>query len=229
MNKKHRLNKKRRGCGFTLIELLVVIAIIAILAAIAVPAQQGAMIVAQQNAAVAQARQISIGLRMYGNDNGGSYPSGTNSYGEKIVTSNDAFRSLVPTYIDNETVFTVPRSKAGPKADNKIEPQQEILRPGECHFAMVDGLSLSSNSNWPLIVDSTDGAGSYTTDETALGGTWQGKKAVVVRTDGSASCIPLAGTGKKRFLPRYNDATKNALVVSDYMGAGAALLEPAHK
>jgi prepilin-type N-terminal cleavage/methylation domain-containing protein len=213
--------------AFTLIELLVVMAIIGSLAALLVPAMQGAAMTAKMTTAMNSARQIGLGLRMYANDNDGTYPIKTNSFGETITSSNDAFRSLLPSYIDNEKVFTVPGSKAGPSADNNIDDAAHILQPGENYWAFIAGLSPTSNSNWPLIVDSTDGSGNYVTQENQFGGMWKGTKGVCINTDMSAHIVPLQGTGDKRFLPRYNDKTKNALEVSDYMGDGVTLLEPA--
>jgi len=221
--------KRRYIIGFTLIELLVVIAIIAILASIAVPVYTSAMMNAQMSEGLSNIRQIDVGLRMYSNDNGGNFPSTTNVYNEPIVTSNDAFRSLVPSYIDNEKVFTVSRSKVGPKSDNKIEPSTEILRAGENHFAYIEGLNVSSNSSWPVVVDSTDGSGHYTTMESDYGGTWKGTKALVARVDGGAMEVPLLGPNNKRYLPRYNDSTLDGLNVTDYMGSDVKLLEPARR
>src|SRR4051794_1224934 len=100
--------RKRRGslrAAFTLIELLVVIAIIAVLAGLALPGLQIAMMSAQQSQAMQNAKGIGLALRMFANDNNGNFPSGTNAYGETIKTSNDAFRSLFPAYLDNEQVF----------------------------------------------------------------------------------------------------------------------------
>jgi len=216
----------RLRAGFTLIELLVVITIIAILAGISVPIYQSVILNAQQNHALQNARQIGLALRVYANDNNGAYPVGTNTFDEPIATANDAFRSLLPTYLDNEQNFVVARSITGAKADNRIDTPAEILKPGENHFAYVAGLNSTSNSLWPLIVDATDGNGKYTNIETDLGGTWKGNKAVVVRSDSSAQIVPLRGTGTSRFIPRADDPAQNALDLS-YMGGNARLLEPA--
>src|SRR6185369_4172072 len=100
----------------------------------------------------------------------GSYPSKRNVYDQEIVNSNDAFRSLIPAYLDTEKVFVIGGSKTGALADNRIADQTQILEIGENHWAYVSGLSASSNSNWPLIVDHTDGSGTYKTREGDLGG-----------------------------------------------------------
>ena len=221
------MKKTNLRAAFTLIELLVVISIIAILASIAAPVYQNAMLNGRIIKSVADARSVGLGLRLYSNDNNGAYPNGKNDYNEEISTANDAFRSLFPTYIQNESVFTVATSKAGPKADNKIASAGDILDRGENHWAYIAGLNSSSNSMWPLVVDHTDGSGFYTDKETELGGTWKGTKTIVVNTDNSATAIKVLGTGSKRYLPRFDDRSKNALVLNDYMGDGAKLLEPA--
>jgi len=221
------MNKIRSRLAFTLVEMLIVVAIIGVLAGVAFPAYTAAMRAAHMNAAMQSAKQIGTALRLYAADYDGAYPLKKNIYDQQITTSNDAFRSLMPTYIDNERVFIVPNSKAGATADNKMDDPSQILQAGENHWAFISGLSSSSNSNWPLIVDHTDGTGSYTTLENSYGGTWLGTKSVVINTDGSGRIIPLMGTGDRRYLPRYNDKTKNGLLVSEYMGDGVALLEPA--
>jgi hypothetical protein len=41
--------------------------------------------------------------------------------------------------------------------------------------------------------------------------------------------VPLLGnaSGETRYLPRFNDTSKNSLLVEEYMGDGVKLLEPA--
>jgi prepilin-type N-terminal cleavage/methylation domain-containing protein len=217
----------RHSAAFTLIELLVVISIIAILAGIATPVFAAVMINGRQAAALASAKQIALALRVYASDHDGAYPATRNTYDEEILTANDAFRSLFPAYLDNEKVFTVGGSKAGATADNRMDEPAQMLTRGENHWAYVEGLNTSSNSNWPLLVDHTDGSGTFGKQEGELGGTWKGTKAIVVRTDGSGAIEPLLGGGDKRYLPRFNDKSKNALQLADYMGESVRLLEPA--
>ena len=212
--------------GFTLIELLVVIAIIALLAGLAMPVYQTVLLEGKMTAALNKARQIGMTLHVYAGDHGGTFPAGKNDFGEQITTANDAFRTLIPAYLDSESIFAVPGSKAGPTADNKISSQSAILERGENHWAYVAGLTQTSNSGWPLVVDHTDGAGNYPSLEGTFGGTWKGKKAVVVRVDGSAGKDRLLGTGDQRYIPRPDDTTANALQTA-YMGPDVKLLEPA--
>jgi prepilin-type N-terminal cleavage/methylation domain-containing protein len=221
------MKKTNPGAAFTLIELLVVIGIIATLASIAVPVYTIATLNARIMKGVAHARQIGLALHLYANDNDGRFPSDRNDHNEEITTANDAFRSLFPTYLTDERLFAVATSKAGPLADNRITQPSDILARGENHWAYVSGLNSSSNSQWPLIVDHTDGSGFYTDKETEFGGTWKGTKGIIVHTDTSAVAVKLLGTGVKRYIPRFDDKTKNALEVKDYMGDGAKLLEPA--
>jgi prepilin-type N-terminal cleavage/methylation domain-containing protein/prepilin-type processing-associated H-X9-DG protein len=60
--------------AFTLIELLVVIAIIAILAALLLPALSSAKQKAAQAACINNQKQLSLGMKIYLNDNSDAYP-----------------------------------------------------------------------------------------------------------------------------------------------------------
>ena len=216
-----------KPAAFTLIELLVVISIIGILAGVAGPALIRSMTTGKMAQAAGNARQVGLALRMYAQDNDGTYPVGRDYQGRAISTSNDAFRELIPAYLDSETVFAIGSSPVGKRVDNNISAPSRILERGENHWAYIAGVNTASSSMWPLVVDHTDGSGRYGDKETEPGGTWKGTHAVVVRNDASASTVKLLGTGKKRYVPRHDDKSKNALEVKEYMGQGADLLEPA--
>lgn len=215
--------------GFTLIELLVVISIIAILAAISLPVMKGVIVHARQADAVASARGIGLALQMRANDADGIFPAELDGEGSPILSANDAFRDLLPTYIDDERIFAVSSSSVGRSADGKIDPRAEILKPGENHFAYIAGLTTSAPSTWPLVVDGTDGSGTYVSETTKPGGVWAGDKAVVISVSTSARLVPLRGEKDARFIPRTDDPQQNALTVSAYMGDEAKLLEPLGK
>ncbi len=212
--------------AFTLLELLTVVSIIGILASVAMPGLNNATQSAKANAAMQQARQIGIGLRGYANDHGGMFPDEQNEFGGAINTANAAFRDLFD-YVESEGVFTVKGSNWGKEADEKMDKASDYLRPGENHFAYISGLETTSKSGWPLVVDGTDGKGTYTTERKAKGGLRKGKRGIVIRVDGSGSVEKLGRSqgGDTRFLKRLGEPTENALEVS-YMGEGVRLLDP---
>ncbi|MEP6822977.1 MAG: type II secretion system protein [Chthoniobacterales bacterium] len=181
---------KRSSAAFTLIELLVVISIIAVLAGIALPVYTQVQERGAQTKDLSNAKQIALGLKLYAGDNDGLYP-----VVEGAGTSNDAFAKLIPQYIPTEKIFYLAKSKWTPTLPDEVfgtgadgTPASTNLATGENNFAYVNNLTDTSNPNFPLIADgfAAGTPGTYTNDETAKGGVWKGKKAIVVRADLSA-------------------------------------------
>jgi prepilin-type N-terminal cleavage/methylation domain-containing protein len=171
------MNKKLSA--FTLIELLVVITIIAILASIALPVFNGVTERANQTKDLSNAKQIGLALKLYAGDNDGKFPVAT-------TDANDAFAQLIPTYITTEKVFYLAKSAWTPAPPDEVTSDATTtLASGENNFAYVNNLTDTSNPNYPLIADGFTSAatGVYTSDETAGGGVWKGKKAIVIRAD----------------------------------------------
>ncbi len=220
----------RNQKGFTLLELLASMTIIAILGAASMPGIQAGIQTARQTQAAQHARGIGLALNSYAQDFDGIYPNRQLLESEDIsvASSNDVFRQLIPDYIDNELVFAVSASAWGQRADGKMD-DDHALEPGENHFAYISGLLTTSRSYWPLIVDGTDGTGFYGTQAGQKGGAWQGRKAIVVRVDGSVIRKRLKRDGEKRYIPRLDDESENALDLEAYMPEGVELLEPAEK
>src|ERR1700756_4373463 len=116
--------------AFTLIELLVVIAIIAILASIALPAFTAVQERAKQTKDLSNGKQVALALKQFALDNNGDFPhnayGGGNNYAAAPALtgtnkSNDAFRWLVPTYVNSEDIFVVPGSAWSTGDDNSVD------------------------------------------------------------------------------------------------------------
>jgi len=106
-----------RNKAFTLIELLVVIAIIAILAAILFPVFAQAKLAAKKTSALSNAKQLTLGVIMYNNDNDGEFDVGCPSGWFYPPTSNKqevgAWAWDVQPYIKNAGVFADPTDVPG--------------------------------------------------------------------------------------------------------------------
>ncbi|HVU27309.1 MAG TPA: prepilin-type N-terminal cleavage/methylation domain-containing protein [Verrucomicrobiae bacterium] len=101
----------KRNKGFTLIELLVVIAIIAILAAMLLPALASAKQKAWAVTCTSNLRQISLGMKMFADDNNEFYPqSGAVVYwntNNPTATTNSWMQQIY-AYVENTNVYRCP-------------------------------------------------------------------------------------------------------------------------
>jgi prepilin-type N-terminal cleavage/methylation domain-containing protein len=210
------LKQRERVNAFTLIELLVVIAIIAILASIALPAFSSVQQRAKQTKDLSNGKQVALALKQFALDNDGQFPnkvygSGTpaSDYASATTlaatsTSNDAFRWLLPTYVNSEDIFVVPGSAwclAG--ADNVLDTaygtasNPGTLRPptaagtgSECGYAYITNLNDTSNPQFPLLADGfSTTIPNYTKTQTDPGGVWSAQRAVVIFVDGSGKVM----------------------------------------
>jgi prepilin-type N-terminal cleavage/methylation domain-containing protein len=193
--------KRNSFAAFTLIELLVVISIIAVLAGIALPVYTTVQERGAQTKDLSNAKQIALACKLFAADNDGKFPSLDGRAAEPPAgvptTSNAVLASLVPTYISTESTFYLAKSKWSPTAgDEKTTAFGDRLEAGSNNFAYVLGLNETDNGRYPLIADAPASGGNgavYTTDASAKGGVWKGKKAIVVRVDQSGAietCVP---------------------------------------
>jgi prepilin-type N-terminal cleavage/methylation domain-containing protein len=190
--------KTNSSAAFTLIELLVVISIIAVLAGIALPVYSTVQERGAQTKDLSNAKQIALACKLYAADNDGKFPDKDGQAADPPVTaltatstSNQAFACLVPTYLPSEKLFYLGKSAWSPTApDEKTTAAADRCEAKTNNFAYELGLTEISNPNFPLIADAPNTGGAsavYSTDPTAKGGVWKGKKAVVVRCDMSAT------------------------------------------
>ena len=195
--------KLQKAQAFTLIELLVVISIIAILAGIALPVFGEVKIRGDQTKALSNAKQIGTACKIYATDNNGLYPhlsnytgstAGNNTSTEAKAgdSSNVVLRNLIPDYLPDRNIFVNAKSAFTKKYQTAAVNAEDPLPESTNEWAYVSGLSDTSNSRWPLLADGFDpksvpGDPKYIVDEGAAGGIWKGKKAVVIRVDGSGT------------------------------------------
>jgi prepilin-type N-terminal cleavage/methylation domain-containing protein len=225
------MNIKKFKIGFTLIELLVVISIIAILAGIALPVFTSVQTKGNQAKDLSNAKQVGLGLRLYASDNSGFFPS-------SATTANVAFQNIVPTYIPTQKIFWLANSNWSTGSHATELSGTTVLQGGQNTYAYVNGLTDSSNTNFPLLADGFSAtAGLYTSNATADGGVWKGTKAIVVHVDDSASIDAVqqpgaAGTGvayevyENGANPNGADIFATGDPTGVWMGTAAAVLNP---
>ena len=244
------LKQRERVSAFTLIELLVVIAIIAILASIALPAFSSVQERAKQTKDLSNGKQIALALKQFALDNNGEFPNkqyGTGAspgdYATATVlaagnSSNDAFRWLLPTYVNSEDIFIVPGaiySKLG--ADNVLDTvygtpaTPGTLVPGENAYAYVTNLNDTSNPQFPLLGDAfTATIPDYTKDKTVVGGVWGAQRAVIIFVDGSGKVMKVddqTALTVKRPAKAYSIfSNANSAAPEFWLGASNFVLNP---
>jgi prepilin-type N-terminal cleavage/methylation domain-containing protein len=186
--------------AFTLIELLVVIAIIAILASIALPVFSSVQERGKQTKDMSNGKQIALALKQFATDNNGVFPNKQPAANYATAAdlaagnfSNEGFWWLFPTYLTNEDIFVVGGAAWSPNPpDNKVDPagsagRTETLKAGECAYSYVTALNDTSNPQFPLLADAGTAADPtvYTNVQSAKGGVWRGKRAIIIFVDGS--------------------------------------------
>lgn len=201
--------KTSKSNAFTLIELLVVISIIAILAGIALPVFGEVQVRGAQTKALSNAKQVGTACKLFAMDYQGNFPlysDAVNKTGEP-ADSNSVLQTLIPDYLPDKNVFTIPKSaytRVAPGASGSSSSEEAsgniVLKGGENEWAYVIGLNDLSNSTYPLLADgfvpgSETGEPYYTADDTQPGGVWKAKKAVVIRVDTSGTVETLYGKG----------------------------------
>jgi prepilin-type N-terminal cleavage/methylation domain-containing protein len=225
--------------AFTLIELLVVISIIAILAGIALPAFTAVQTKGAQTKALSNAKQIGMACKLFAGDYNGNFPLYTNVANKTLAAngsaSNDVLQTLMPDYLPDKSIFAIPKSAFCRNAGTASTGNDAILLNAlENEWAYVLGLTDTSNSQWPLIASgfAAPAAGTYIDDETAQGGIWRNKAAIVIRCDISGKVEKLVGTTTK-VVPRSDSDPTNAFVyqaaagnVPAWLGSGTSVLNP---
>ena len=239
-----QLHTTKRTQGFTLIELLVVISIIAILAGLGLRAFPAAIKKARLAESTNNAKQILLTVKLFASDNDGAFPfeavstDGGVTPGAALAAgsfSNQAFDNLIFSgkYPIGKGFFINKNSGwCKPAVNDTTTEHAKTVRPGQCDWMYILGLSDASPGTWPLITTATAAAAlTYTNDKSVKGGVWGGTDAIVGFCDGSAKAVSEKEMNQTSptatFLKSPINGANMLIGTADWLGTGAIVLAPA--
>ena len=239
-----QLHTTKRTQGFTLIELLVVISIIAILAGLGLRAFPAAIKKARLAESTNNAKQILLTVKLFASDNDGAFPfeavstDGGVTPGAALAAgsfSNQAFDNLIFSgkYPIGKGFFINKNSGwCKPAVNDTTTEHAKTVRPGQCDWMYILGLSDASPGTWPLITTATAAAAlTYTNDKSVKGGVWGGTDAIVGFCDGSARAVSEKEMNQTSptatFLKSPINGANMLIGTADWLGTGAIVLAPA--
>lgn len=203
-------------------EWLTVLIVLVVLAGIAMPFKSGVSTRAPQTRALANAKQIGLACKLFAGDYDGKFPTNLLGPDQKVTdtppsSANETLAQLIPEYIPDEKIFWLPLDRG---YCNAQEPDGAVpwLGAGENHWGYITNLDEKSDSRFPLIVDSTVAGGlTYSASQEIGGGTWKGRKAIVIHVDGSGGIEnidpkTMAVPGPSSEVPNVLQPGKNWLV-----------------
>lgn len=149
--------------------------------------------------ATANARQIGLALLTFQNEYG-EYPNPATAAAVREATgstlrltgntSNDFFAQLLAANITHTEKMFYAKSKFSKKPDDVWTSDADVLSCGECGFAYIAGVDPAGPPETPIAFGPAI-PGTTTLDRKSCEG-----KAVVLRTDSSATTLPINSAGK---------------------------------